>query len=63
MDSNQPLDLKPIQLALRTRLCLMAATIYTAQEMTEMQAAETALKLEHAVDRVLAESKTTKGQQ
>jgi len=55
---EQPKDMKPIQLALRTRLCLMAATIYTAQEIEPEAAASLALRLEHAVDRVLAESKT-----
>ena len=56
-NSTVPRDMKPIQLALRTRLCLMAATIYTAAEMTVDDAAKTALELEHAVDHVLASSK------
>ena len=60
MENSQPKDMKPIQLALRTRLCLMAATIYTAQEVTIETAAKQALELEHAVDRVLAESKVVR---
>ena len=47
----------PVQLALRTRVCLMAATIFAAAEMSPQEAAETALDLEHAVNDVLEKTK------
>jgi hypothetical protein len=53
----------PVQLALRTRVCLMAAALYSAVDFETVDAAaEKALDLEHAVDELLERTKERKKQ-